>query len=196
MSTRTKKSCVVAASRTRRRLSTDVARSTVSPSWVSFKRDVAADAGAGDRLDDRRGTRASPGRPPPSRRRSRRDSRASASCRAASTSRAAAIASSTVSPAMNRRAKLSGLSHPVAGGKGLEASAAGEWSGRTPSRPDRSSVGAWSSPWAREEVLQRSCVVAQHGPFAHPEQAAALDMDDAAVGQQRRAELHRLAAGA
>ena len=56
-------------------------------------------------------------------------------------------------------------------------------------------MGSRRSPGARQEVLQRARVVAQHGALAHAEAAAALDVDDVAVGEQRRARFDRLASG-
>ena len=109
----------------------------------------------------------------------------------ASTARAASIASSaTVSPAMNRRAKLAGLRMPYRDASFFRA---GLRARRWKNALGRAVEHQWVRPRGDEQVLDRARVIAQHGALADAEPAAFGD-DDAARLERLGGFLDRLAA--
>src|SRR5229473_2646249 len=105
------------------------------------------------------------------------------------------MASSAVSPAMNRRAKLEGLRMPYR--------AARCWRTRLLASRWKNVFDAAASIYVdvvlmrpacrRQQVLDRPGVVAEHAPFPHAE-AAAFDDDNPARDERLGRLFHRLAA--
>ena len=144
-----------APSRIRRRLSTQVARSTSGRAGSASARCCGRcrPRRSGSMQREVLARRRDP--PPRAWRRSRRGSRASAAGPRLDAARAASIASSIVSPAMKRRAKLCGRACRSAT-RGLQRSGCRRARGRTPSRRARASVraGRASRPASRCSIVR------------------------------------------
>ena len=89
--------------------------------------------------------------------------------RCASSARAAAIASSTVSPAMKRRAKLAGVRMPYRDGQRLQGAALRE---EVEEGFRSAAEHQCVRPVGHQQVFDRPRVVAQHVAVAHAEAAA------------------------